>query len=95
MLVVVIGITYGSMLGFIGQLLLYRHMEENRRNGQEPLKGIGGVFLTRFLVDVVGLILFALVTRHGLGIVAACLSVTIAVKISLFVTYARKGGRID
>lgn len=95
MLLVVIGITYGSALGLISHLLLFRHLEENRRKGQEPLKGVGGIFLFRYLIDLVGLVLFALVTRHGLGIVAAGISITLVVKISLLVTYARKGGRID
>jgi hypothetical protein len=94
-LLVVIGITYGSALGLISHLLLFRHLDDNKRKGEEPLKGVGGVFAFRYLVDIVGLVLFALVTRDGLGIVAAALSITVVVKISLLVTYARKGGRID
>jgi len=95
MLVVVIGITYGTILGLIDNLLLFRHIDNNRRKGEELLKGVGGVFLIRYLADAVSLIVFALVTRHALGIVAAALSITVAVKISLFIIYARKGGRID
>lgn len=95
MLLVVIGITYGTIIGLIDHALLFRHIENNRRNGEELLKGVGGVFLTRYLLDAVGLIVFALVTRHAYGIVAAALSITVAVKISLFIVYARKGGRID
>lgn len=95
MLTVVIGITYGAILGIIDNLLLFRHIDNNKRKGEEPLNGVGGVFLIRYLLDAVALIVFALVTRHALGIVAAALSITVAVKISLFIVYARKGGRID
>lgn len=95
MLLVVIGITYGTIIGIIDNALLFRHIDNNRRKGEELLKGVGGVFLVRYLLDAVALILFALVTRHALGIVAAALSITVAVKISLFIIYARKGGRID
>ncbi|HWI60416.1 MAG TPA: hypothetical protein VNT75_01115 [Symbiobacteriaceae bacterium] len=95
MLTVVIGITYGSVLGIIDNVLLFRHIANNRRKGEELLKGVGGVFLIRYLMDAISLIVFALVTRHALGIVAAALSITVAVKISLFIIYARKGGRID
>lgn len=95
MLTVVIGITYGAILGILDNLMLFRHIDNNRRKGEELLKGVGGVFLIRYLIDAVALIVFALVTRHALGIVAAALSITIAVKISLFIIYARKGGRID
>lgn len=95
MLQVVIGITYGTILGVIDNWLLFRHINNNKRKGEELLKGVGGVFLIRYLLDAVALIVFALVTRHALGIVAAALSITVAVKISLFIVYARKGGRID
>lgn len=95
LLLVVIGITYGTALGLIGNWLLFRHIDMNRRKGIEPLKGIGVIFLFRYLIDGVGLSLFALITRHGLGIVAAAISITVAVKISLILVYTRKGGRID
>lgn len=95
MLLIVIGITYGSFIGLIDNWLLWRHIKNNQRKGREPLNGVGGVFLVRYLLDALGLIGFALVTRHALGIVAATLSCTVAVKISLFIIYARKGGRID
>lgn len=95
MLLVVIGITYGTIIGLFGNWLLFRHINNNRRSGEEPLKGVGAVFLVRYLLDAVGVIVFWLVTRSAYGIVAAALSITVAVKISLFIIYARKGGRID
>jgi hypothetical protein len=94
-LLVVIGITYGALIGFFGNWLLFRHIANNRRRGEELLKGVGGVFVVRYLLDAVGIVLFWLVTRSAYGIVAAALSITVAVKISLFIIYARKGGRID
>jgi hypothetical protein len=94
-LLVVIGITYGTAIGLLGNWLLFRHIEGNRRRGEEPLKGVGGVFFIRYLLDAIGLVVFWLVTRSAYGIVAAALSITVAVKISLFIIYARKGGRID
>jgi hypothetical protein len=92
---VVIGITYGSVIGLFGNWLLFRHIAGNRRRGEEPLKGVGGVFAFRYLLDAVGIIVFWFATRSAYGIVAAALSITVAVKISLFIIYARKGGRID
>jgi hypothetical protein len=94
-LLVVIGITYGTLIGLFGNWLLFRHINENRRRGEEPLKGVGGIFAFRYLLDAVGLVVFWFVTRSAYGIVAAALSITVAVKISLFIIYARKGGRID
>lgn len=92
---ILIGIAYGAFLGYVTNLILFRKMENNRMAGVEPLKGIGGVFLTRYFLDLIALILFYLVTRHALGLVAAALSITVAVKISLYIVYMRKGGRFD
>jgi len=76
-------------------MLLFRKMENNRESGVNPLKGIGGVFFLRYLIDGVALLLFYLITRNAVGLVAAALSITVAVKISLYVVYTRKGGRFD
>lgn len=95
MLLVVTGITYGTLLGLFGNWLLFKHMENNRRKGKELLSGIGEVFLVRYLIDATALIAFAWITRDGYGIVAAALSITVAVKISLLIIYTRKGGRFD
>jgi hypothetical protein len=92
---VVIGITYGVLIAALDQWLLFYRLALNRRRGIEPLTGIGKVFLLRYCIDLVAMFLFAYVTRHGLAIVAAGLSITIAVKVSLFIVYVRKGGRFD
>jgi len=92
---VVIGITYGSIIGLVGHWLLFLHMEHNRRQGIELLKGIGVIFLIRYILDAVSLVAFVLVTRHAYAIVAAALSITVAVKISLLIVYTRKGGRFN
>jgi hypothetical protein len=78
---VLLGIAWGSAIGFACNALVFRHIVRNRRVGREPLQGIGGVFVTRYLLDLVGLVLFYLVTRNALGLVAAALSITVAVKI--------------
>lgn len=93
MLLVVIGITYGTLIGLFGNWLLFRKMDTNKRQGIEPMKGIGAVFFLRYLFDAIALVLFALVVTNGIAITAAAVSVTIAVKVSLFIAYARKGGR--
>ena len=95
MLLVVIGITYGALIGLLGNWLLFRRMAENRRNGEEPLKGIGGVFFIRYAIDAATLFVFALVVKDKWAIISAALSLTVAVKISLFMVYARKGGRFE
>ncbi len=95
MIAVVIGITYGALVGLFGNWLLFRKLAENQRQGVEPLKGIGTVFFVRYGIDAVSLLVFAYVTKHAWAIVAAALSLTVAVKISLFMVYARKGGRFD
>ncbi len=92
---VVFGILYGGLVGYIGNLLLFRKMENNRQAGVEPLRGIGVIFFLRYLLDAVGLLLLYLITRNAVGLVAAALSITVAVKISLYVVFTRKGGRFD
>lgn len=92
---VVIGVTYGSLIGLIGNWLLFRKMEENRRAGMEPLKGIGAIFFLRYAVDLISLLVFWFLTHDGIGLVAAALSITVAVKVTLIIVYSRKGGRFD
>lgn len=95
MLWVVIGVTYGAVIGWISNVVLFRRMRENERLGREPLKGVGGVFLLRYLLDAVALLLFAFIVRDTWAIISSALSLTVAVKISLFIAYTRKGGRFD
>lgn len=95
MILIIVGIVYGAICGHIGNLLLFRKLEQNRQEGAEPLKGIGTVFFLRYLLDAVSLVIFYLMTLDALALVAAALSTTVAVKISLFVVYTRKGGRFD
>lgn len=95
MLQVVIGITYGLLIGLFGHWLLFRKIADNKRRRVDPLRGIGTVFLLRYLIDAVSLVLFALVTRNGPASIAAGISITVAIKVSLFMVYARKGGRLD
>lgn len=95
MVPVLLGILWGSLVGVACNALVFRHIAHNRRVGREPLNGIGGVFATRYFLDLISLVLFYLVVRDGLGLVAAALSITIAVKISLYVVYVRKGGRFE
>lgn len=93
MLLVVLGITYGSFIGWFGNFILFHTMEERRKAGQEPLKGIGAIFFLRYVVDLISLILFWLLTHDRYGLIAAGLSITVAVKVSLFLVYRRKGGK--
>lgn len=95
MTLIIVGIVYGAICGQIGNLLLFRKLEQNRQAGVEPLRGIGLVFFLRYFLDAVCLVIFYLMTLDALALVAATLSVTVAVKISLFVVYTRKGGRFD
>lgn len=95
MLWVVIGITYGTVVGWITNIILFRHMENNRRQGLEPLKGIGGIFFLRYMIDAAALLLFAYIIKDAWGIVASAISITISVKVSLLIVYTRKGGRFD
>lgn len=89
------GVVYGVLVGFFDNWLLFWQMARNKKSGKDPLRGVGAVFLARYLLDVVFLIVFSLVTRNGIAITAAALSVTVAVKISLIIVYTRKGGRFD
>lgn len=95
MLWVVIGVTYGAVIGWISNMVLFRRIKENHRAGREPLKGVGGIFLLRYLLDAVALLLFAFIVRDTWAIISSAVSLTIAVKISLFIAFARKGGRFD
>lgn len=95
MLMVVLGITYGSLIGLFGNWLLFRKLADNRRIGAEPLKGIGAVFFVRYLLDAASLFAFGYAVRHSWAIISAGLSLTFAVKISLLIVYTRKGGKFD
>jgi hypothetical protein len=92
---ILIGLVYGSFFGLLGNWLLFRKLVENQRNGFEALRGIGTIFFLRYMIDGISLLTFAFVVKDGLAITAAAISLTIVVKISLFVVYARKGGRFD
>jgi hypothetical protein len=94
MLMVVIGITYGALVGLFGNWLLFRKIGENKRRGFELLKGIGTVFFLRYVIDAASLLLFGLITKHTWAIISATLSLTLAVKISLFMVYMSKGGKL-
>jgi hypothetical protein len=95
LLKVVIGITYGSAIGLFQNWLLFFWMEENRRRGRELLDGVGKVFLLRYALDAVALLVFGFLVRDAWAIIASGLSVTVAVKVSLFLVYKRKGGRFE
>jgi hypothetical protein len=95
MLLVIIGVTYGAIVGLFGNWLLFRRMAENRRIGAEPLKGIGVVFFVRYALDAASLLAFSFIVKDKWAIISAAISLTVAVKISLFMVYARKGGRFD
>jgi len=90
---VVIGITYGTLIGLLGNWLLFRQLENNRRSGKEPLQGIGLVFFIRYLVDAIALFVFGYIVKEPWPIIASVFSLTVAVKISLFIVYTRKGGK--
>ena len=47
------------------------------------------------VLGAIGLVILYLVMKSAAALVAAALSITVAVKISLFVVYMRKGGRFD
>ncbi len=93
MLVVVLGITYGSLIGCLCNYMLFQALDERKRLGQEPLEGIGKIFFLRYAIDFMALILFWLLTRSAYGLIAVGLSITVAVKISLLIVYRRKGGK--
>lgn len=94
-MLIIIGILYGSFFGLLGNWLMFRKLADNQRSGAEPLKGVGMIFFLRYMIDGISLLTFAFVVKDGLAITAAAISLTIVVKISLFVVYARKGGRFD
>lgn len=95
MLKVVIGITYGTIIGLFQNWLLFWVMDENRRRGRDSLNGVGKVFFLRYVIDAIALFGFGFAVRDVWAIIAATLSVTMAVKVSLFLVYTRKGGRFD
>jgi len=81
------------LIGLAENWYLFRRMDQNKKRGVEPLKGIGAVFLIRYLADLVLLFAFGFVVKRAWAILAAGLSLTVAVKVSLLMVYARKGGR--
>ena len=95
MLMAIVGVVYGTLVGLFGHWLLFHQIATNKKNGRDPFKGIGVVFFFRYMIDGATLLIFALVTRNGIAMTAAAISITIAVKVSLIIVYIRKGGRID
>jgi hypothetical protein len=95
LLKVVIGITYGTIIGLVENKWLFWAMDQNQRRGREPLSGIGKLFLLRYAIDAIALFGFSFAVHDAWAIIAAAMSVTIAVKISLFLVFTRKGGRFD
>lgn len=92
---VLAGVLFGCVWGFACNLLLFRKMANNRAAGVDSLRGIGAVFFVRYVLDAAALILFYLIVRNVHSLVAAALSITAAVKASLFHVYARKGGKFE
>lgn len=92
---VLLGILLGAGWGCLMNMLLFRKMANNRAAGEEPLRGIGLVFFVRYLLDAVALVILYVLTRSAPALVAAALSVTVAVKVSLFTVYLRKGGKLE
>lgn len=86
---------YGFLWGWVGHLLLFRKIANNRDAGLEPLRGIGLVFFLRYLLDAAALVILYLITKSAAALVAAGISITVAVKVTLFMAYARKGGRFE
>lgn len=95
MLLAVIGIAYGSALGLFENWILFRKLAANRRAGVEILRGVGLIFFLRYILDAAALFAFGYLVKDKWAIIAAALSLTVAVKISLFIVYARKGGKFD
>lgn len=95
LLKVVIGITYGTTIGLLQNWFLFRAMAENKRRGRDSLDGVGKVFLLRYAIDAIALFGFGFAVRDAWAIISSTMSVTIAVKVSLFLVYTRKGGRFD
>jgi len=94
-LLAVIGIAFGSALGLLENWVLFRKMATNRRAGVEPLRGVGIIFFLRYILDAAALFGFGYIVRDTWAIIAAAVSITVAVKVSLFIVYARKGGKFD
>lgn len=90
---VVLGVTIGSAVGWLENLLLFRAIDRALREGREPLSHLGGVFFARFAVDILFLLIFWYVTHDHYGLIAAALSIALAIQVSLLVALRRKGGR--
>jgi hypothetical protein len=92
---ILLGILVGAAWGCLTNAILFRKMENNRAAGIEPLRGIGLVFFVRYLLDAAALVILYLVTRSAPALVAAAVSITVAVKVSLFTVFLRKGGKLE
>jgi hypothetical protein len=95
LLLVVVGIAFGTFLGCLGNWALFHRMADNKRKGLEPLRGIGTIFFIRYTLDAVFLFAFGYIVKDTWAIIAAAMSLTVAVKVSLFIVYSRKGGRFN
>lgn len=94
MLKVVLGVTYGAALGYLGNWVLFRVVRGQAQRGGEPVRAVGAVFFFRLLADGLALVAWWVLTADPYSLIAAALSTTIAVKISLFLVLRRTGGKL-
>lgn len=95
MLWVVLGITYGGIIGWTGNWLTLRVLRRRGKSGRDPAEALGVMFLLRLLVDAGALFLWWGVVRDTWSLVAAAVSITVAVKVSLWIAFREKGGKFE
>lgn len=91
----VLGITYGALIGLLSNYLVFWRIGRNRRQGKEPLQGLGAFFFLRYLMVATAIWLFWWGFRDTAALTAVVLSDTLVVKISIIKYSGWKGGRIE
>lgn len=99
MLGVVLGITYGLIIGLFNNFILHFSTKLAKARGLEPIQVMGRVFFVRYMVDLVSLMLPGFLlkgTAIHLGfMISAALSLAILGNIALLIIYHKKGGRFE
>lgn len=94
MLPIVIGLTYGGIVGLVQNLCLFWYLRRRPAGGRGSLRSLVGLFFLRYLVDLVALLAYWRLFRHTGGLAAAAIAIALAIQVSLWIAYRRKGGRL-
>lgn len=91
---VVLGITFGTAVGVLNNVIVLTGVERVRAQGGEPLRAVGKLFGIRMLIDLVVLIAIIVLTQNVPFLISAAFSITGIGNLLLILWLYRKGGKL-